>query len=230
MWIKITKIIINKVDAIHLDNPRNSENPMELILFQQEASTAFFISRNKKVLAEYYEKLTSRPIAKRKWNPEMHRFVQQELSKLPVHKGLFKITIIGWLFLLLAFGLLGYLAYEGLQEPIKREAYEQKMTEKSAVAVGDIYFGNYRFYKEKGNMLGSVGGFGWFKVVAIDQGVYRIAKSKEISKQAKPKEQMNSREFEVETSAVIAKNHEAYNKQFVSQDGLIEFNFEEKQE
>jgi len=229
MWIKITKIAINRVNATHLENPGNTGNSMELLLFQQESSTAFFIVRNKGVLAEFSDITTGRPIAKRKWTPEMHGFVQQELNKLPLQQGLFKITIVGWLLLLLAIGLLGYLAYQGLQEPGKKDAYEQKMTAKSAIAVGDIYFGNYRLYKEKGNMLGSVGGFGWFKVVTIDDGVYRIAKSMEISKHALPKEQMNSREFEEKTSAVIAKNLEAYNKQLVSQDGLIEFNFEEKQ-
>lgn len=77
-------------------------------------------------------------------------------------------------------------------------------------------------------MLGSEGGFGWFKIVSIDNDTYLISKSVEISKTAKPKEQMNSTDFEQETSAVKAKEMEAYTKQFVSEDGLIEVNLNEK--
>lgn len=77
-------------------------------------------------------------------------------------------------------------------------------------------------------MLGSQGGFGWFKVVKIENDIYHIAKSTEISDTAKPKEQMNSTDFEQEASAVKAKELEAYTKQFISEDGLIEFNLNEK--
>src|SRR3546814_20339279 len=75
---------------------------------------------------------------------------------------------------------------------------------------------------------GSQGGFGWFKVVRIENGTYHIAKSVEMSNTAKPKEELNSTEFEQETNAVKAKELEAYAKQFVYEDGLIEFNLNEK--
>ncbi|MFB5946456.1 hypothetical protein [Albibacterium profundi] len=228
MWIRISKINVRQVDASHLENPKNADNPMMLSLYQQESRMAFFVSTHKKILTEYLQVPGGTSIPKRKWSAEMNEFAEVELVKTPPKKGSFKLTVVGWLFFVFAFGLLGYLAYEGMQEPAKKEAYQQRMTEKAQVAEGDIYFGSYRMYKEEGNVLGSQGGFGWFKVVKIENDTYYIAKSNEISKNAKPKEQMNSTDFEEETSAVKAKELEAYTKQFVSEDGLLEFNLNEK--
>ncbi|HEY9560465.1 MAG TPA: hypothetical protein VIR29_06725 [Anseongella sp.] len=228
MWIRIAKVDIKQVSATHLENPRNPGNPMVLALYQQEGSAAFFVSRNKKVLAEYLETPAETRIPTRNWSSRMEEFAREELAKIPPQKGRFKVTVFGWVFLLFAFGLLGYLVYDGIQAPAKMEAHQQEMTEKARVDEGDIYFGRYRIYKEKGNMLGSQGGFGWFKVVRIENGTYHIAKSVEMSNTAKPKEELNSTEFEQETNAVKAKELEAYAKQFVSEDGLIEFNLNEK--
>lgn len=228
MWIRISKIDVKQLGATNLDNPVKAGSPMALALYQQEGRTAFFISMNKRVFAEYRETPAGTLIPKRKWTPEMDQFARAELAKIPTQKGVFKLTVFGWLFFLLAFGFLGYLFYEGMQAPAKREAYEQRMTDQATVEAGDIYFGRYRIYKEKGNMLGSQGGFGWFKVLRIENDHYHIAKSVEISKEAKPKEQMNSTDFEPEATVVKAKELEAYSKQFISEDGLTEFNFNEK--
>lgn len=228
MWIRISKIDVRQVDASHLENPKNVATPMMLSLYQQESRMAFFVSKHKKILAEYLQVPGGSSIPKRKWSAQMNEFAQVELEKTPPGKGSFKITVVGWLFFLFAFGLLGYIAYEGVQEPARKEAYQQRMTESAKVAAGDIYFGTYRAYNEKGNMLGSKGGFGWFKVVEIENDTYYIAKSTQLSDVAKPKEQMNSVDFEKETSAVKAKELGAYMKQFVSEDGLLEFSLNEK--
>src|SRR5690606_2195377 len=228
MWIRISKIDVKQVDASHLENPKSADNPMVLSLYQQESRMAFFVSTHKKVLTEYLQVPNGSRIPKRKWSAVMDDFAQAELAKTPPQKGSFRLTVVGWVFFLFAFGLLGYIVYDGVRAPAREEAYQQRMTEEAKVAVGDIYFGTYRAYKEKGNMLGSEGGFGWFKVVEIENDTYYIAKSNEISKTAKPKEQMNSTDFEVETNAVKAKELEAYTKQFISEDGLLEFNLNEK--
>lgn len=229
MWIQISKVDLKQVDAAGLDNPVNADSPMVLAFYQQESRMAFFISMHKKVLVEYRQ-TTGTLIPKRKWTTEMDRFARAELAKVPPQKGVFKLTVVGWLFFFFAFGLLGYLIYDGIREPARQEAYQQRMDEKATVAEGDIYFGHYRIYKEKGSVLGSQGGFGWFKVVKIENGTYHIAKSVEISKTARPKEQMNSTDFETEAAALKAKELEAYTKQFVSDDGLTEFNFNEKKD
>lgn len=228
MWFRITKIGIKQVDATHLENPENAGNPMMLTLYQQESRTAFFVSVNKRVFAEYLKTPAGTRIPRRKWSSQMDEFARAESGKLPPRKSRFRLTVPGWAFFLFAFGLLGYLAYTGVQAPASMEAYQKEMNEKANVAEGDVYFGTYRIYKEKGNVLGSEGGFGWFKVVSIENGIYHIAKGVEMSETAKPKEELNSIDFEQETSAVKAKALEAYTKQFISEDGLIEFSLNEK--
>jgi len=228
MWFRITDIILNRVDANHLENPKNPDSPMALVLFQRESRTVLHVYKPEKVFPQYIETPAGNRIPKRKWSTQMNDFAQQEIAKLPPQKGVRKLTIFGWILFLFAFALIGYAVYETATLPAQRKAYQQEMAEKAAVSEGDIYFGRYRIYKEKGNMLGSQGGFGWFKVVKIENDIYHIAKSTEISDTAKPKEQMNSTDFEQEASAVKAKELEAYTKQFISEDGLIEFNLNEK--
>ncbi|QDH79611.1 hypothetical protein FKX85_11405 [Echinicola soli] len=234
MWIRIEEISIRQIDANHLENPKSAGGPMVLNLFQREGRTVFSITRNKKVYPQYLETPASNRAAhgiripNRKWTNEMKAFAQQELGKIPPQKGIFKITIVGWLFLLLAFGTLGYLVYEGIQAPAKAKKHQQEMAVKATVSEGDVYFGKYRVYKEKGNFIGSEGGFGWFKVVKVENGTYYIAKSVEMSDTAKPKEQLNSNGFEKESMAVKAKELGAYHKSFASGDGLIEISFSEK--
>ena len=228
MWIRTENISIKQIDASHLENSINPGTPIMLDLFQRETRTAFWTVKNKKVLSQFLESTTGKIVPKSKWTDKMKDFAQSETEKLLPQKGSIKITIVGWLFLLLAFGTLGYLVYEGMQAPEKAEKFQQKMTEEAAVHEGDIYMGRIEVYKEKGNPLGMDGNFGFFKVVKIEGNSYHITKSVEMSKTAKPKEQLNSTDFEQNTIDVKAKSLEAYHKTFVSEDGLVEITLSEK--
>ena len=230
MWIRITDAIIKKVEADHLKNPKDPEKPMVLAFFQRESRSVLHVHQLKKVFPKYYQTPTGGSIPTRKWTHEMEAFAQQELAKLPPQNGRFKITIFGWIMLLFSFSLIGYAVYETATLPAQKEAYAQKNAALASVKEGEIYFGRYRVYQEKGNFTGSEGGFGWFKVVSIENDTYHIAKSVEISTAAKPKEQMNSSDFEEKSFAVKAKELEAYTKQFLSEDGLTEFNLGERKE
>ena len=230
MWIRVTDISLKQVDASHLENPKNTDTPMVLNLFQRETGTAFWSVYNKKVFPQFLETQYGKAIPKRKWTDKMKAFAQSEIEKMPPQKGRIKVTIFGWLLLLFAFGTMGYLAYEGLQAPGKAAKFQQRIAEASTVHEGDIYMGRIGVYKEKGNPLGMKGAFGFFKVVKINGDTYQIARSVEMSKTAKPKEQLNSINFEQETIAVKAKELAAYQKSFVSQDGLVEIYFSEKKE
>lgn len=228
MWIRVADISVKQIDANQLENPKNLGTPMVLDLFQRETGTAFWIVKNKKVFTRFLEIPSGKTIPKRKWTDKMKTFAQSEMEKISPQKGRIKVTIFGWLLLLFAFGTLGYVAYEGLQAPGKAAKFQQRMAKASTVHEGDIYMGRIGVYKEKGNPLGMKGGFGFFKVVKINGDTYQIAKSVEMSKTAKPKEQLNSTDFEQETFAVKAKELEAYQKSFVSEDGLVEIYFSEK--
>lgn len=67
---------------------------------------------------------------------------------------------------------------------------------------GDIYFGRYEAYKETDERLASEVGFGWFKVVKVEGNVYHIAKSTQMNKTHKPKEELNNTDFETEGTPV----------------------------
>ncbi|MDX3917418.1 MULTISPECIES: hypothetical protein [Olivibacter] len=68
-----------------------------------------------------------------------------------------------------------------------------------APAAGDIYFGHYEAYKGKGTPIGAKIGYGWFKVVKVEGEDYYLARNTEMNKGHKPKEQLNSTDFETES-------------------------------
>lgn len=224
--IRQNQVATHKTEG--LENPKNPGNEMELAIFRTEGRTFFHTSHTKQAFGEYWDVIQGKKIPKRLWTSEMKAYCTTKTQEAPKPPFFFKITIVGWLFLLFAFGTLAYLVYNGIKAPAKTKKHQQELVEKALVSEGDVYFGNYRIYKEKGNVIGSKGGFGWFKVVKIEDNTYHIAKSVEASDVAKPKEEMNSTDFEQETSAVKAKELEAYHKAFVSEDGLVEFSFSEK--
>lgn len=230
MWIRIKDISVKQVSAAHLKNPRNPGVPMVLDLLQRESRTAFTVHKTKKVFPRYVETPAGIRIPKRKWSGEMKEFAQQELAKIPPQKGVRKLTVFGWIFFLSAFGLLGYLVYQGIQEPAQQRAYQQEMAEKAKLNEGDIYFGNFTRYKQKGNPMGADVKFGWFKVVKIEGDTYFIAPGTDMSKSSQPKAQLNSTDFEAEGVAAKAQELEAYSKRLISEDGLTEFYLGERKE
>ncbi|SJN46944.1 hypothetical protein FM107_15080 [Sphingobacterium sp. JB170] len=224
--IRQNQIATHKTEG--LENPNKTGNAMELVLFRTEGRSFFHTSHTKQAFGEYWDVVQGKEIPKRLWTTEMKANCTTKVKEAPSPPFFFKVTIVGWLFLLLAFGIIGSLVYEGIQAPKQAEKYQQELTEKARISEGDVYFGNYRVYKEKGNVIGSEGGFGWFKVVKIEDSTYHISKSVETSDVAKPKEEVNSTDFEQETNAVKAKELGAHHKSFVSEDGLVEFSFSEK--
>lgn len=230
MWISITDISIKQVDASHLSGPNGLNNPMSLNLFQREIRSAFWITKNKKVYSQYLTTATGVVISKSKWTDQMKSFAKKELELLPPQKGRFKITILGWLLLLFAIGLLGFLIKQAVEAPAKALQYQQELARKATVAEGDIYFGRIEVYKEKGNSLGMKGEFGWFKVKRIDKGTYHIAKSVVMAKKSQDVKPESNTKFNDTTIAVKPKELEAYHKTFISDDGLIEISLTQKKE
>lgn len=230
MWIKLSELTVQQIKADQLKSPANPDSPLELYLFQRESSTAFFVSRNKKVLAKYIEKSSRVQIPKRKWTKHMQSFAEQSINNVPNQKSVFKITILGWLLLLVATALLGYIAYKEIQAPAKKARFEQKLEKAATIHVGEIYFGHFEEFKES-KALGRISskiGFGWFKVVKIEHNKYYISKGIQMSKKSIPKERLNNKEFEQGSTPVTAKEITAYNKTFESADRHIVFYLTQK--
>jgi len=230
MWISITDISIKQLDASHLRNPNGLDNQMTLNLFQREGRSAFWVTQNKKVFPQYLVAATGKVISKNKWTDQMKSFAQKELDNLPPQKGRFKITIVGWIFLLFVIGLLGFIMKQAIQAPVKKQQHQQELVEKAMVAEGDIYLGRIEVYKEKGNPLGMKGEFGWFKIERIENNTYHIAKSVEMAKKSQDVKPDSNTKFNETTIAVKPKELEAYHKTFISEDGLTEISLTEKKE
>lgn len=230
MWISITDITIKQLDANHLTNPNDPDNQMILNLFQREGRSAFWVTQNKKVYSQYLVAETGKVIPKSKWTDQMKSFAQKELNNLPPQKGRFKITIAGWIFLLVAIGILGFLMKQAVQAPVKNQQHQKELAEKATVAEGDIYLGRIEVYKKKGNPLGMKGEFGWFKIESIESDTYHIAKSVEMAKKSQDVKPDSNTKFNATTIAVKPKELEAYHKTFISEDGLTEISLTEKKE
>lgn len=228
MWISITDLSVKQVDASHLRSPLGQDNEMTLNLFQREGRSAFWVTQNKRVYPQYLDSSTGRVISKSKWTDQMQSFAQKELDNLPPQKSLFKITIAGWIFLLFAIGILGFIMKEAVQAPAKKQQHQQELAKKATVAEGDIYLGRIEIYKEKGNPLGMKGQFGWFKIKRIENNTYHIAKSVEMAKKSQDVKPQSNTEFSETTIAVKPKELEAYHKTFISEDGLTEISLTEK--
>src|SRR5690606_27575542 len=111
MWLRISDISVKQIDASHLTNPINTENPMVLNLFQRESSNAFFRIKNKGVFSQFIDVASGKVISKGHWSDPMHSFSKKALDTYPAQKGSFKVTVVGQLFLLAAVALFGYLSY-----------------------------------------------------------------------------------------------------------------------
>ena len=125
MWISITDISVKQVDASHLRSPVGPDNQMILNLFQREGRSAFWVTQNKRVYPRYLDAATGKIISKSKWTDQMQSFAQRELANLPPQKGRFKITVVGWIFLLLVIGTLGFIIKQEFQAPAKKQQYQK---------------------------------------------------------------------------------------------------------
>lgn len=217
--------VINKIEqAVHrtdnLQNPKTPGNAMLLGIYRNKVRTALYTMYTKKTFGEYWDEVENKKIPKRLWTPEMHAFYTHKAKEAPRPPFIFKATIIGWIFLLLVISVFGLLIYEGVKPPIPKTA-EHVAMEKLPVT-GDIYFGHYETYKEKGNPLGVKIGYGWFKIVKIEDDTYFVAKSTEMSKSHQPKEQLNSAHFEADGIPLKLEEQTGYNLRLKSADGLTE--------
>ena len=225
MFFAIDKIEVGAFEV--QENPKNSGNLMILTVFRTQSRTAFFTVNSKKAFAEFWDGSERKKIAKRFWSPQMKTFAAQKIAETPKPSFIFKFTIVGWIFNLLVIAFFGYLIYDSVKPPVAKPA-EYVAMEQSPVE-GDIYFGHFEIYKEKGTPIGAKIGYGWFKVSKVEGGSYYLSKSTQMSQVHKPKEELNSTDFESETmTSLKLMEQTGYNLRFKSEDGLTEVYITEK--
>ncbi|MFD2556603.1 hypothetical protein [Sphingobacterium tabacisoli] len=223
--------VINKIEqASHktdrLQNPKNPSNPMVLGIYRTESRTALFHVYSKKAYGEFWDDTERKKIASRDWTSEMKGFANQKVAEAPKPPFIFKLTIVGWIFVALMIATMGLIIYQETKAPAPKSA--EYIAMEQAPAVGDIYFGRYEAFKESGDRIASGIGFGWFKVIQVEGNVYHIARSAEMSKTHKPKEELNSTDFESEGTPAKITEQAGYMINMKAVDGKMEIYFTEK--
>ncbi|WP_433903494.1 hypothetical protein [Sphingobacterium puteale] len=227
MFFVISRIELAAHRNDSLQNPKNSENQMILGIYRQFTRSALFSVYSKKAYGEFWDESTQKKIARRLWTFEMKSFANQKIAEAPKPPYIFKLTIIGWIFCLLMLTAMGMIVYQEMKPPLPKTA-EAVAMEKTP-AVGAIYFGHYEIYKEKGTPVGAEIGFGWFKITRVDGSNFYLAKSKDMSKTSKPKEQLSNADFEATELPVVKLSEQTgYNIRFKSADGLTEIYITDK--
>ncbi|MGS2738199.1 hypothetical protein [Sinomicrobium sp. M5D2P17] len=228
MFISIRKIEVATHRTDELKNPGNPGNEMQLSIFRTVGRTFFYTSYAKKASGEYWDVVEGKKIPKRLWTSEMKAYCTKKAKEAPRPPFIFKITIFGWIWLVACFATLGYIIYEANKPPLPKS--EDVIAMEQPLEAGDLFFGHFEEYKEaeKLGRIASGTGFGWFRIVKVENDIYYVAKSTEMSKGHQPKEQLNNTDFETEVTPTKIKEKGSYSVRLLSTDGNTEFYLDDK--
>lgn len=226
MFFAINKIEQGAHHANGLENPQNPGNPMVLGVYRRESRTVLFTVNSKNASAEFWDNTLQKQIPQKVWTSEMKAFAAQKIAQTPKPSFFFKITIFGWFFVLLICAVFGLMIYESIKPPAAKPDTFLAMEQKPVP--GDLYFGRYEIFKEAQDRIASTVGFGWFKVVKTEGDIYYLAKSTETSINHKPKETLNSTDFEAEAIPLNITEHEGYMINMKTADGNMKIYITDK--
>lgn len=220
MFFVISRVRQASYAAQGLQNPENPSHPMTLVVYHTLMRAAVCSVYSKKAFCEFRDEADGKTISRNLWTAEMKAYSRQKSTEVPKPPFIFKLTIAGWIGILLVVAFFGLMAYDGMKPP--RARLEKTVSMERVPGIGDIYFGHFETYKEKGNPLGIKTGYGWFRVEKVSGEEFYIAKSKEMSQVHRPKEQLSSTDFEPEHLPLKLSEQTGYNLRFQSADGLTE--------
>ena len=177
-----------------------------------------------KAFVEFRDEATNKALPKRKWSAEMQAAAASKIAAADKPPHIFKLTIIGWVCAALVVALFASLIYDSLKPsaPLPQEYTALLETP----AEGDIYFGSYDTYKDKGGKLTFSGvGFTWFKIVGVDGDTYAIARSTDVSHTSRPKETLKNDTFAPEAVKMKITEQHGYDMRMQTEDGLMKIYF-----
>lgn len=221
MFFSISQVEQAAHYANELKNPQNINNVMTLGIYRTKMRMVIGTVYSKKAFADFWDDVEKKKIARKLWTPEMKNLAERKIAEAPKAPFIFKLSIFGWIFLAGVIALFGMLIYESVKPAPEKPAEVVAMQQMPQV--GDVYFGHFEKRKDKNAVVGTSIGYGWFKVTKVDRDTYALAKSIEMSTHYKPKEQMNSTDFETEafTNLKLTENT-GYSTRFKSTDELTE--------
>ncbi|MFD2966505.1 hypothetical protein [Sphingobacterium bambusae] len=211
-------------DGLH--HPAGHDAVMSLHVFRTCMRSALFTVHAKKAYGEFWDQQTQKRIGRRSWTKEMRIFHDQKVKEAPKPPFTFRLTVVGWIFVLLVVATFGMIGYNAMKPPLPKSALSVAMEAKPAV--GDIYFGHFETYKEVGTVAGAKVGFGWFKVEAVEGDTYYLVQSAEMSKTSQPKEGMNRTDFGKERMELHLVEQTSYTIRFKSPDKKTEVYISDK--
>lgn len=226
MFISVQRVEEASFSADHLQNPVNPNNLMVLGFYRNYMGTAFTQSYNKKAAPIYWDTVTGKTISRRKWTAEMKSYAEKCATEVPPAPFNFKLTVVGYIFIVAIIAFFAYLTYDSLKPPANPDAIGPTVLMEKMMA-GDIYYGRF-IEMDTDSRFSKRAGFGWFKVTDADDEIVSISLNKEMSTAHKPSAEMNSTDFESETIPMKIKSQEPYQIDLVSEDGTIEMSFSEK--
>ena len=222
MFFHLQQYEVARFGASRFQNPQTADQDMVLMFLRTEMRMAVCTVHSKKAAGEFRTLSTGKVIPRRLWTAEMKAFYQAKLSEVPRPPFVFKMTIMGWIVALLVVAVCGMIIYDGMKPPLPKSAETIAMEQKPAV--GDLYFGHYEAPQGTVDRLG----FGWFKVLKVEGDTYYIAKSTNMSKTSKPKEQLDNSHFEPEGTSVKITEQAGFLINLKSVDGGVELYFTDK--
>ena len=226
MFISVQRVEEASFSADHLQNPVNPNNLMVLGFYRNYMGTALTQSYSKKAAPIYWDTVTGKTISRSKWTAEMKSYADKCATEVRPAPFKFKLTAIGYIFMLGVVALFGYLIYDSIKPPANPDALAPTVL-MNKVQTGDVFYGRFIENDAERN-IPKRAGFGWFKVTEAGDGTVSVSLNKEMSTAHKPAAQMNSTDFESEAIPMKIKSQDNYQIDLVSEDGTYEISFSEK--
>ena|SRR5690606_1768261 len=113
MFFNVDKIEQEIYSVDGLQNPKDKNNPMGFGLYRTFIRTLMFRGYSKQAFGEFWDDATGKLIPRRLWTTAMKAFAREKVAGVSKPPFVFKMTIAGWIFVVLIIVLFAFLVYEG---------------------------------------------------------------------------------------------------------------------
>ena len=120
MFFNVDKIEQEIYSVDGLQNPKDKNNPMGFGLYRTFIRTLMFRGYSKQAFGEFWDDATGKLIPRRLWTTEMKAFAMEKVAGVSKPPFVFKMTIAGWIFVVLIIALFVFLAYEEFKTSIPK--------------------------------------------------------------------------------------------------------------
>ena len=120
MFFNVDKIEQEIYSVDGLQNPKDKNNPMGFGLYRMFIKTLMYSGYSKRAFGEFWDDTTGKIIPRRRWTAAMKAFCREKVAGASKPPFVFKMTIAGWIFVVLIIALFVFLAYEEFKTSIPK--------------------------------------------------------------------------------------------------------------